>query len=285
MIKTIDTISLGSLGNLSSYIKVAFSFPVLSKKKEKCLATLLYCNSDLNSAKTLILSNLRFVIHISKNYLGYGLLQSDLIQEGNIGLMKAVKKFNPDIGVRLISFAVHWIKSEIHEYVLKNWRIVKVATTKSQRKLFFNLRKNKKRFGWFNKLEIDTVAKELGVKSNDVIEMEARMSAQDLTFSFSTSEDNIDNKSKFKSSYLKDNNSNFANTLEKNQLYEYNINKLKNALLSLDTRSRYIISSRWLYDDKKKTLQNLADYYGISAERVRQIEKIAINKIRLKVKN
>ncbi|WP_343184059.1 RNA polymerase sigma factor RpoH [Buchnera aphidicola (Ceratovacuna keduensis)] len=283
MTKIIDSISFSSIGNLSSYIKTVFSFPVISKDKEKYLSNLLYYNRDLNSAKTLILSNLRFVVHISKNYLGYGLLQSDLIQEGNIGLMKAVKKFNPEIGVRLISFAVYWIKSEIHEYVLKNWRIVKIATTKSQRKLFFNLRKNKKRFGWFNEDEIKTVAKELDVTSNDVKEMERRMSAKDLAFNFSSLEDNKNTKSKFLMSYFKDNNSNFASIFEKNELYKYNVIKLNNAISSLDNRSRYIIISRWLYRNKKKTLQNLADYYGISAERVRQIEKIAIKKIRLKM--
>ncbi|WP_343154803.1 RNA polymerase sigma factor RpoH [Buchnera aphidicola (Pseudoregma panicola)] len=285
MTKNIDSISLSSIGSLSSYIKVVFSFPVINKNREKYLSNLLYYNRDLNSAKTLILSNLRFVVHISKNYLGYGLLQSDLIQEGNIGLMKAVNKFNPEIGVRLISFAVHWIKSEIHEYVLKNWRIVKIATTKSQRKLFFNLRKNKKRFGWFNEDEIKIVAKELGVTYRDVKEMEKRMSAKDLTFNFSSLKNTKNTNSKFLTSHLKDNNSNFASIFEKDQFHKHNIIKLYRALYSLDNRSKYIIISRWLYRNKKKTLQNLADYYGISAERIRQIEKIAIKKMRFKMKN
>ncbi|WP_343189967.1 RNA polymerase sigma factor RpoH [Buchnera aphidicola] len=286
MLKIIDAISYGSLGSLNSYINVVFSFPVISRKKEKHFSNLFYHNSDLVAAKNLILSNLRFVVHISRNYLGYGLLQSDLIQEGNIGLMKAVKKFNPEIGVRLISFAVHWIKSEIHEYVLKNWRIVKIATTKAQRKLFFNLRKNKKRLGWFNKYEIETVAKELGVTSNDVKEMENRMLSKDLNFNLSSCKED-ENHTKFRlvSSYLKDKNSNFANILEKNDFFKYNIRKLNNALLSLDKRSKNIITSRWLYNNKKKTLQNLADYYGISAERVRQIEKIAMKKMKLKIKS
>ncbi|BGI51267.1 MAG: RNA polymerase sigma factor RpoH [Buchnera aphidicola (Ceratovacuna japonica)] len=285
MVKIVDSSSFCSIGSLRSYIKVVFSFPVISKEKEKYLSNLLYYKKDLNSAKTLILSNLRFVVHISKNYLGYGLLQSDLIQEGNIGLMKAVKKFNPEIGVRLISFAIYWIKSEIHEYVLKNWRIVKIATTKSQRKLFFNLRKNKKKFKWFNSDEIEIIAQELGVSYNDVKEMETRMSAKDLAFNYSTLEDNKKTKSKFLMSYFKDNNSNFANIFEKDELYKHNIIKLNNALSSLDNRSKYIIVSRWLYNNKKKTLQNLADYYGISAERVRQIEKVAMKKMKLKMKS
>ncbi|MDE5285595.1 MAG: RNA polymerase factor sigma-32, partial [Buchnera aphidicola] len=170
------------MGNLDAYIRLANLWPMLSIEEEKSLTKRLRYNTDLGAAKILILSHLRFVIHIARNYSGYGLLQADLIQEGNIGLMKAVRRFNPEIGVRLVSFAVHWIKSEIHEYVLRNWRIVKVATTKSQRKLFFNLRKNKKRLGWFNQEEIDIVARELGVKSEDVREMECRMSAQDVTF-------------------------------------------------------------------------------------------------------
>ncbi|WP_343188240.1 RNA polymerase sigma factor RpoH [Buchnera aphidicola (Ceratoglyphina bambusae)] len=285
MLKTFYTVSNGSLGNLNSYIKLIFSWPVLDKEKEINLSKLLYYKNDLNAAKTLVLSNLRFVIHISKNYLGYGLLQSDLIQEGNIGLMKAVKKFNPKIGVRLISFAVHWIKSEIHEYILKNWRIVKVATTKSQRKLFFNIRKNKKKFGWFNKKELELVAEELGVTCEEVQEMESRMSTKDITFNFSSIDEKKDLKFKYISSYLKDKTSNFANVFEKDNLGKYNNSKLNNALLNLDKRSRYIINSRWLYNNRKRTLQSLAKYYGISAERVRQIEKVAMKKLKLEIEN
>ncbi|WP_343183099.1 RNA polymerase sigma factor RpoH [Buchnera aphidicola (Neophyllaphis podocarpi)] len=284
MINKMQILSVVPLGNLDAYIRAANSWPMLSAAEEKSLAVNLYYNGDLHAAKTLILSHLRFVIHISRNYSGYGLLQADLIQEGNIGLMKSVRRFNPKIGVRLVSFAVHWIKSEIHEYVLRNWRIVKVATTKSQRKLFFNLRKTKKRLGWFNKEEVDAVAKELGVSSEDVREMESRMSAQDITFSPAPEEDYFDGKSLNSTPYyLQDLNSNFSLLLEEDNWETHATNKLSNAISKLDKRSRYIIRSRWLDKNNKITLQEIANDYGISAERVRQLEKNAMKKLRMAI--
>lgn len=275
---------ISSLGNIESYIRYTNSWPMLSAKKEKELAVRLYYTKDLESAKILILSHLRFVIYIARNYSGYGLLQADLIQEGNIGLMKAVRRFNPEVGVRLVSFAVHWIKSEIHEYVLKNWRIVKVATTKAQRKLFFNLRKAKKRIGWFNKEEIEIVAKELGVSSKDVREMESRMTAQDMTFDILPDNDN-ENRYVSPIVYLKDKTSNFANHLEENNWDNHANNKLNSAIESLDDRSKNIIKSRWLNNDNKITLQELAKKYRVSAERVRQLEKNAMKKLRIAIEN
>lgn len=275
---------ISSLGNIESYIRYTNSWPMLSAEEEKKLAIQLYYTKDLESAKILILSHLRFVIYIARNYSGYGLLQADLIQEGNIGLMKAVRRFNPEVGVRLVSFAVHWIKSEIHEYVLKNWRIVKVATTKAQRKLFFNLRKAKKRIGWFNKEEIETVAKELGVSSKDVREMESRMTAQDMTFDILPDNDN-ENRYISPIIYLKDKNSNFASHLEENNWDNHANDKLNNAIESLDDRSKNIIKSRWLNNDNKITLQELAKKYRVSAERVRQLEKNAMKKLRIAIEN
>jgi len=284
MTKKFTLLSHPNLGNLDSYIRAANLWPMLSLKEEKELSRKFFYLKDLEAAKILILSHLRFVIHIARNYSGYGLLQADLIQEGNIGLMKSVRRFNPEIGVRLVSFAVHWIKSEIHEYVLRNWRIVKVATTKSQRKLFFNLRKTKKRLGWFNSKEIEIVANELGVSVEDVKEMESRMSAQDIAFNTLPEEENGDIKTKSVLPHLKDNSSNFANTVEKDDWEKHAVNKLSNALLKLDERSRHIIHVRWLYE-KKLTLQKIANDYGISAERVRQLERNAIKKLRHEIKN
>ncbi|WDI78469.1 RNA polymerase sigma factor RpoH [Candidatus Purcelliella pentastirinorum] len=276
---------ISPLGNLESYIKAANSWPILSAGKEQVLAKKLYNHCDLNSAKILILSHLRFVIHIARNYSGYGLQQADLIQEGNIGLMKAVKRFNPDIGVRLVSFAVHWIKAEIHEYVLRNWRIVKVATTKAQRKLFFNLRKTKKRMGWFNQEELNRVAKELGVSKKDVCEMESRMSAQDITFDIPIDDELINNKSLAPVYYLRDKTSNFADSFEEKDWENSITNKLNHAMKILDKRSKHIIFSRWLNDNKKITLQELANFYGLSAERVRQLERSAMKKLRAEIES
>ncbi|AEO07859.1 RNA polymerase sigma factor RpoH [Buchnera aphidicola] len=284
MINKVQILSVTPPSNLDAYIRIANLWPMLSIEEEKILTKRLRYHGDLDAAKTLILSHLRFVIHISRNYSGYGLLQSDLIQEGNIGLMKAVRRFNPEIGVRLVSFAVHWIKSEIHEYVLRNWRIVKVATTKSQRKLFFNLRKTKKRLGWFNEEEIQVVAKELGVSSKDVKEMESRMSAQDVIFNPLPDED-IDGKINVSMQYLEDKKSNFANGLEQDNWEKHATKKLSNALSRLDERSRNIISARWLDQDQKNTLQTIADHYGISAERVRQLEKNAMKKLKIAIEN
>ncbi|VFP87790.1 RNA polymerase sigma factor RpoH [Buchnera aphidicola (Cinara piceae)] len=281
-----NTISFFNVGSLDAYIRMANSFSILSSEKEKLLAKKLFFYGDIKSAKLLILSNLRFVVHVAKNYSGYGLSQADLIQEGNIGLMKAIRRFNPDINVRLVSFAVHWIKSEIHEYVLKNWRIVKVATTKAQRKLFFNLRKSKKRLGWFNHKEIEIVARELGVSKQEVKEMEARMSAQDITFDITPKDSYTDYSiNNLRSSfYLEDKKSNFAVKVERENWASHATNKLSNALLVLDERSQQIIKRRWLdHNNTKITLQAIAQDYGISAERVRQLEKNAMKKLKIAI--
>lgn len=266
--------------NLENYVSVTNVYPMLTAEEELMLAKKLRYHGDLNSAKKLILSHLRFVVHIARNYSGYGLPQADLIQEGNIGLMKAVRRFNPDIGVRLVSFAVHWIKAEIHEYVLRNWRIVKIATTKAQRKLFFNLRKTKQHLGWFNQKEVEMVAKELGVTNKDVREMESRMVAQDITFDPAPEEDSreITFSPMF---YLQDKYSNFANNIEADNWDEHAVNKLTVALKGLDKRSQDIIKARWLDDNNKTTLLQLATKYGVSAERVRQLERNAMKKMRL----
>ncbi len=279
MIKDMRNLALAPVGNLESYIRAANTWPMLTADEEKALAERLHYEGDLEAAKTLILSHLRFVVHIARNYSGYGLPQADLIQEGNIGLMKAVRRFNPEVGVRLVSFAVHWIKAEIHEYVLRNWRIVKVATTKAQRKLFFNLRKNKQRLGWFNQDEVEMVARELGVSSKDVREMESRMSAQDMAFDMS-SDDDSESHAVAPVLYLQDKSSNFADGIEDDNWEEQAANKLTDAMQGLDDRSQDIIRARWLDEDNKSTLQELADRYGVSAERVRQLEKNAMKKLR-----
>ncbi|WP_425482459.1 RNA polymerase sigma factor RpoH [Enterobacteriaceae endosymbiont of Plateumaris rustica] len=280
------TSSITPLGTLESYIYITNIWPMLTNQEEKELSEKLFYQGDISSAKKLILSHLRFVVHVAKKYSGYGLQLADLIQEGNIGLMKAVRRFNPKIGVRLVSFAVHWIKAEIHEYVLRNWRIVKVATTKAQRKLFFNLRKAKQRLGWFNMEEINMVAQELGVSIKDVKEMESRMSAQDMTFDLPI-KNNIKNYKNINFTYfLKDKQSNFAADIEKNNWKDHISHKLSNAILKLDQRSRKIIYSRWLNkNENKTTLQELANYYGISAERIRQLEKNAMKKLRLSIEH
>ncbi|WP_150538948.1 RNA polymerase sigma factor RpoH [Actinobacillus vicugnae] len=264
-------------GNLDSYIRMANQYPILTAEQEKELAERYYYDEDLEAAKQLILSHMRFVIHIARGYLGYGLPLADLIQEGNIGLMKAVKRFDPNVGVRLVSFAVHWVKAEIHEYVLKNWRIVKVATTKAQRKLFFNLRKNKNRLAWFNEEEIKKVAEDLGVSVAEVREMESRMTGQDLGFDLPAGED--DDDAYAPSMYIEDNGSNFADELEDAEHTGEATAQLAYALATLDERSQDIIKTRWL-DEDKATLQDLADKYGISAERVRQLENAALKKIK-----
>lgn len=280
------TLAIISLGNLESYIKATNILPMLSAEEEKLLAEQLYYQGDLNAAKILILSHLRFVVHIARSYSGYGLPQADIIQEGSIGLMKAVRRFNPEIGARLVSFAVYWIKAEIHEYVLRNWRIVKVATTKAQRKLFFNLRKTKQRLGWFNPDEVEMVARELGVTSKDVLEMESRMSAQDITFDMIPDDENSESrKSKSPILYLKDKSSDFADCLEGDNWDTHTADKLNNAIQGLDQRSQHIIRSRWLESDNKITLQQLATCYGVSAERVRQLEQNAMKKLRIAIAN
>ena len=264
-------------GNLEGYIRAANEYPMLTAEEEKELSERLYYQGDLDAAKALILSHLRFVIHVARGYSGYGLPQADLIQEGNIGLMKAVKCFNPEVGVRLVSFAVHWIKAEIHEYVLRNWRIVKVATTKAQRKLFFNLRKTKQRLGWFNENEVDMVANELGVSKEDVIEMESRMTGADVGFDLPT---DSEEESYAPSLYLEDKSSNFAAELESENFENQATEQLTTALANLDERSRDIIEARWLDDENKATLHDLAAKYNISAERVRQLEANALKKLK-----
>lgn len=282
MTKEMQNLALAPVGNLESYIRAANSWPMLTAEEEKELAEKLHYEGSLEAAKRLILSHLRFVVHIARNYSGYGLPQADLIQEGNIGLMKAVRRFNPEVGVRLVSFAVHWIKAEIHEYVLRNWRIVKVATTKAQRKLFFNLRKNKQRLGWFNQEEVELVASELGVSSKDVREMESRMAAQDMTFDMSN-DDESDSQPMAPVLFLQDKSSNFADGIEDDNWDSHATDKLSDAMLGLDERSQQIIRARWLDEDNKSTLQELADRYGVSAERVRQLEKNAMKKLRIAI--
>lgn len=281
--KDTQQLALASAGNLDAYIRVANSCPMLSAEEERQLAERLHQQGDLDAARRLILSHLRFVVHIARNYAGYGLPQADLIQEGNIGLMKAVRRFDPSVGVRLVSFAVHWIKAEIHEYVLRNWRIVKIATTKAQRKLFFNLRKAKRRLGWFNQEEVDMVARELGVSSKDVREMESRLAAQDMTFDLSPDDETSDSPSVAPVLYLQDKSSNFADGIEDDNWDEHAADRLINAMQGLDERSQHIIRARWLDEDNKITLQELADHYGVSAERVRQLEKNAMKKLRLAI--
>jgi RNA polymerase sigma-32 factor len=264
--------------SLDSYIRSVNSYPMLTPEEERELAERLHYKGDLEAAKGLILSHLRFVVHVARGYSGYGLPMADLVQEGNIGLMKAVKRFNPEVGVRLVSFAVHWIKAEIHEYVLRNWRIVKIATTKAQRKLFFNLRKSKKRLGWFNNGEVETVARELGVAPAEVREMESRLAAQDPTFELSVDDDETGSSSA-PVLYLEDKSSDVADKFESDNWESHTNNRLSLALASLDERSQHIVRSRWL-DDAKATLQDLADEYGVSAERIRQLEKNAMRKLK-----
>jgi len=267
-------------GSIESYIARVNSIPMLSAEQEKQCAEELYNEGDLAAARKLVMSHLRFVVHIAKGYAGYGLPQADLIQEGNLGLMKAVKRFNPEVGVRLVSFAVHWIKAEIHEFVLRNWRIVKVATTKSQRKLFFNLRKSKKRLGWFSPEEVQKVAQDLGVKEKDVVEMESRMSGIDLGFDLSDDDDDSSTQTSFSPvQYLEDKTGDVAVQIEDQQHSEHASHQLFSAIKTLDERSQHIISARWLDEDKKTTLQELADKYQVSAERVRQLEKNAMKKL------
>jgi RNA polymerase sigma-32 factor len=282
MSKSMQTMALTvpQSGSIESYIQSAYSIPMLTAEREQKLATRLYNEGDLNSAQELIMSHLRFVVHVAKGYAGYGLPQADLIQEGNVGLMKAVKRFNPEVGVRLVSFAVHWIKAEIHEFVLRNWRIVKVATTKAQRKLFFNLRKNKKRLGWFSKDEVTNVAETLGVSTKDVMEMESRLSNQDQAFELTTDDDDSSIGGSFSpAQYLEDKQSDLSTIVEDDNWENHGQRQLSAAMVNLDDRSKDIIQTRWLTDNKA-TLQELADKYQISAERVRQLEKNALNKLK-----
>ena len=267
-----------SSGNLDAYIRQIHSIPVLTAEEERELALRLEHQNDLAAAQKLIMSNLRFVVKIARGYTGYGLPLSDLIQEGNIGLMKAVKRFSASHEVRLISYAVHWIKSEIHEFVLRNWRIVKIATTKPQRKLFFKLRSSKNRLGWFTQDEVNDVAETLGVKPETVLEMESRLSGGDVTFDAPVN-DNDDDSHYSPAAYLSDN-IDPAGLLEHDDTQSQKLSLMADSLATLDDRSQDIIKRRWLAEDKA-TLHELADEYQVSAERIRQIEKNALNKMRV----
>jgi len=266
-------------GNIESYIHQVKQVPVLSADEERELAYRLQNDNDLDAARQLVISHLRFVVHVARGYAGYGLPQADLIQEGNVGLMKAIKRYDPSKEVRLVSFAVHWIKAEMHEFILRNWKIVKVATTKAQRKLFFNLRKSKKRLGWFSQAEVEAVANDLGVSEKVVREMESRLSNTDTAFDAYGDQDDETSDYLAPANYLQDNNADPASELEKSDWNEHSYGKLNNALATLDDRSRDILNQRWL-SDEKSTLQDLAAQYNVSAERVRQLEKNAMNKIK-----
>jgi RNA polymerase sigma-32 factor len=265
--------------NLDAYIRQINGIPVLTAEEERELALRLENQNDLEAAQQLIMSNLRFVVKIARGYSGYGLPLADLIQEGNIGLMKAVKRFSTTHEVRLISYAVHWIKSEIHEFVLRNWRIVKVATTKPQRKLFFKLRSSKQRLGWFSNDEVNDVAKTLGVKPETVLEMESRLSGSDVTFDPPTN-DNDDEQHFTPAAYLTDESADPSYQLEHDDTRSQELSLMADSLKTLDERSQDIINRRWLNEDKA-TLHELADEYQVSAERIRQIEKNALNKMRV----
>ena len=266
-------------GNLDQYIQAAFSVPVLSAEEEHELAVRLHRDNDLNAAKQLVMSHLRFVVRIARGYSGYGLPLGDLVQEGNIGLMKAVKRFDPEVGVRLVSFAVHWVRAEMHEFILRNWRIVKLATTKAQRKLFFNLRSSKKRLGWLNHEEVNAVAEDLGVKPETVLEMESRLSGQDVCFDPLSSDDDEDGTHYAPAAYLTDESNDPAHTIEQHDWQSQNSSNLLAALAGLDERSRAILQARWL-NEEKATLHELAGRFGVSAERIRQLEKNAIGKLK-----
>ena len=270
---------LAALGSLDAYVNAVHRIPVLTAENEQALARRFRDEEDLDAARELVHSHLRFVVHVARGYNGYGLQMGDLIQEGNIGLMKAVKRFDPEQGVRLVSFAVHWIRAEMHEFILKNWRIVKVATTKAQRKLFFNLRRSKTRLGWMNAEEVRAVAADLNVSEREVLEMESRLSGRDIGFDAPADEDD-DRAPPSPAAYLR------ADAEDPSQMYEREdeedsqLSLLHEGLAKLDERSRDIVARRWLGNENKVTLQELADEYGVSAERIRQIEANALKKMR-----
>jgi RNA polymerase sigma-32 factor len=270
-----------AIGSLEAYMHYVNQVPMLSAEEEQSLAEKLSQNGDVEAARKLVLAHLRYVVRIAKGYMGYGLPLNDLIQEGNIGLMKAVKRFDPTVGVRLVSFAVHWIKAEIHEFVLKNWRIVKIATTKAQRKLFFNLRQMKKRLGWLTKEEVNSVAHDLGVTPKDVLHMEERLNAMDSAFN---AHEDSDGDSDYTSpeNYLEDFSMEPSRLLEASNEEENGRENLVRAMQSLDPRSQDILKQRWLAE-KKATLHDLAAQYNVSAERIRQLEKNAMEKLRKEI--
>ncbi|EJN27119.1 alternative sigma factor RpoH [Pseudomonas sp. GM79] len=267
--------------NLEAYVHTVNSIPLLTPEQERELAESLYYEQDLGAARQMVLAHLRFVVHIARSYSGYGLAQADLIQEGNVGLMKAVKRFNPEMGVRLVSFAVHWIKAEIHEFILRNWRIVKVATTKAQRKLFFNLRSQKKRLAWLNNEEVHRVAESLGVEPREVREMESRLTGHDMAFDPAAEADD-DSAFQAPANYLEDHRYDPARQLEDADWSDNSNHNLHEALEVLDDRSRDILYQRWLAEEKA-TLHDLAQKYNVSAERIRQLEKSAMNKLKLSI--
>ncbi len=268
----------GPVGSLEAYIERVTSIPMLSREEELELAKRFREHQDLDAARQLVLSHLRFVVHVARGYMGYGLPVADLIQEGNIGLMKAVKRFDPGMGVRLVSFAIHWIRAEIHEFVIRNWRLVRVATTKAQRKLFFNLRRMKKNLAWLSEEETRAVAGELGVEPRQVREMEQRLAARDLSFDPAPDADEEENTAS-PSLYLPAPDLDPAEAIERDERRGQLTGSLAAALAKLDERSREIVKARWLTEGKR-TLQDLADEYGVSAERIRQIEAAAIEKLR-----
>ncbi|EEB77677.1 MAG: RNA polymerase sigma factor RpoH [Halioglobus sp.] len=267
--------------NLAAYVQAVGSIPVLSPERERELAEDLFYNDNLTAARELVMSHLRFVVHIARSYSGYGLAEADLIQEGNVGLMKAIKRFDPEKGVRLVSFAVHWIKAEMHEYILRNWRIVKVATTKAQRKLFFNLRSKKKSLSWLSADEAKAVAEDLGVDVKEVHRMEGRLTSRDLAYDMSTDSDD-DDAWQAPQYYLEDHSSDPAQTVEEGDWKQNSQAQLHSALADLDERSRNILAQRWLAEDKS-TLHELADQYGVSAERIRQLEANAMKKLKVAI--
>ena len=277
-IRDMATMPALTAGSVDAYITVANQIPVLTPDEERQLAERVFYHNDVAAAQRMILSHLRFVIHVARGYAGYGLALGDLIQEGNIGLMKAVKRFDPAHGVRLVSFAVHWIRAEIHEFVLRNWRIVKVATTKAQRKLFFNLRSSKKRLGWLSRQEVERVASDLGVKPEEVLEMESRLSGHDVAFDLTPDEDEGE-AYRTPAAHLQDMRYEPAQAIEAQDSETRNAQLLRAGLKQLDERSRDILQRRWM-GDGKATLHELADQYGVSAERIRQIEANAIKKLR-----
>jgi RNA polymerase sigma-32 factor len=266
------------VGSLEAYVERVSRIPVLTREEELDLARKLQSEGDLDAARQLVLSHLRFVVHIARGYGGYGLPMGDLIQEGNVGLMKAVKRFDPGVGVRLVSFAVHWIRAEIHEYVLRNWRLVKIATTKAQRKLFFNLRRFKKNLGWLTDNETRAIAEDLGVTAKEVTDMEQRLSSRDLSFDPAPDADDEDGAYS-PSAYLPHPEADPSVAVEREQWDEDTADRLAQALETLDERSQHILRSRWMTEEKA-TLHELADRYGVSAERIRQIEANAIKKLR-----
>jgi RNA polymerase sigma-32 factor len=274
-----DLAPLGPGGSLDAYVDRVSRIPVLSREEEVSLANRLRDQGDLDAARELVMSHLRFVVHIARGYSGYGLPVGDLVQEGNVGLMKAVKRFDPTVGVRLVSFAVHWIRAEIHEYVLRNWRLVKIATTKAQRKLFFNLRRHKKNLGWLNDEETQAIARELNVSPAEVTDMEQRLSSRDLSFDPAPDADEEDGSSYSPSAYLQHPAADPSVAVEREQWDEDTADRLAKAMETLDARSQRIVRARWM-TDTKATLHELADEYGVSAERIRQIEANAIKKLR-----